>query len=179
MYEESGPLCPLFYLIRMGETVVERVWALAEPLVAHEGLEIVDVEFRHEGRGMVLRLFLDREGGVTLDDLTRLSRQLGDVLDVHDAVPGAYTLEVSSPGINRRLRRPDHFQRYLGETVRVRTIAPVEGRRNFHGRLADVGTDGITVATSTGTHCIRFADIAQANYEPEPPGAGGKVCSRN
>ena len=179
LYEESGPLRPLFYLIRMAETVVERVWALAEPLVAHEGLEIVDVEFRREGRGTVLRLFLDREGGVTLDDLARLSRQLGDVFDVHDAVPGAYTLEVSSPGINRRLRRPDHFRRYLGETVRVRTVAPVEGRRNFHGKLADVGTDGITVDVSSGAQFIRFADIAQAHYEPEQPGAGGKVCSRN
>jgi ribosome maturation factor RimP len=179
LYEDSGPPCPLFYLISMGETVVERVWALAEPLVAHEGLEMVDVEFRHEGRGMVLRLFLDRQGGVTLDDLTKLSRQLGDVLDVHDAVPGRYTLEVSSPGINRRLRRPDHFRRYLGDTVRVRTIAPLEGRRNFHGRLVDVGTEGVTVATSAGAQFIRFPDIAQANYEPEPLEAGGKGCSRN
>src|SRR3972149_11857053 len=112
----------------MNETVAERVWEIAEPLVAHEGLEMVDVEFRRENRGMVLRLFLDRSGGISLDDLTRVSRQLGDVLDAHNAVPGSYTLEVSSPGINRRLRRPDHFRRYLGKKVRVRRVAPLEGR---------------------------------------------------
>ena len=86
----------------MKETVAERVWEVAEPLVTDEGLEIVDIEHRRESRGWVLRLFVDREGGVSLDDLTRVSRQLGDLLDAHDLVPGAYTLELSSPGINRQ-----------------------------------------------------------------------------
>ncbi len=151
----------------MNETVAERVWEIAEPLVTHEGLEMVDVEFRRESRGMVLRLYLDREGGVSLDDLSRVSRQLGDVLDVHDAVPGPYTLEVSSPGINRRLRRPDHFRRYLGKRVRVRTAGPIEGRRGFVGTLESVDADGIVLAEAGQPHAIRFADIAQANYEPE------------
>ncbi len=151
----------------MNETVAERVWEIAEPLVAHEGLEMVDVEFRRENRGMVLRLFLDRSGGISLDDLTRFSRQLGDVLDAHDAVPGSYTLEVSSPGINRRLRRPDHFRRYLGKKVRVRTTFPSEGRRDFVGILHAVDMDGIVLAAGELSHSIRFADIAQANYEPE------------
>jgi len=154
----------------MNDTVAERVWAVAEPLVTHEGLEIVDVEFRRESRGTVLRLYLDRcggVGGVSLDDLTRVSRQLGDVLDVHNAVPGSYQLEVSSPGINRRLRRPDHFQRYLGKKVRVRTAGPLDGRRAFMGVLEAVDADGIVVETADGTHAIRFAEIAQANYESE------------
>jgi ribosome maturation factor RimP len=154
----------------MNETVAERVWAVAEPLVTHEGLEIVDVEFRRESRGMVLRLYLDRcdgVGGVSLDDLTRVSRQLGDVLDVHDAIPGSYNLEVSSPGINRRLRRPDHFRRYLGKKVRVRTAAPLDGRRAFVGVLDAVDADGIVLGTAEGNHTIRFAEIAQANYESE------------
>jgi ribosome maturation factor RimP len=151
----------------MNETVAERVWEIAEPLVTHEGLEMVDVEFRRENRGPVLRLFLDREGGVSLDDLTRVSRQLGDVLDAHDAVPGAYTLEVSSPGINRRLRRPDHFRRYIGKKVRVRTVAPLDERRVFVGVLQTVEPDGIVVGLADGNHVIRFEEIAQANYEPE------------
>lgn len=150
----------------MNETVAERVWQLADPLVTDEGLEIVDVEFHRESRGMVLRLFVDREGGVSLDDLTRVSRQLGDLLDVGSAVPGAYTLEVSSPGINRRLRRPDHFRRYLQKTVRVRTVGPLEGRRNFVGPLVAVESDGIRLGADDGQF-IRFAEIAQANYEPE------------
>jgi len=151
----------------MNETVAERVWKIAEPLVMHEGLEMVDVEFRRESRGMVLRLYLDREGGVSLDDLTRVSRQLGDVLDVYDAVPGPYTLEVSSPGINRRLRRPDHFRRYIGKRVRVRTVASPEGRRTFVGTLLQVDEAGVTVESGSATHVIRFREIAQANYEPE------------
>jgi ribosome maturation factor RimP len=152
----------------MNETVAERVWEIAEPLVTHEGLEIVDVEFRRESRGMVLRLYLDREGGgVSLDDLTRVSRQLGDVLDIHDAVPGSYNLEVSSPGINRRLRRPDHFRRFLAQRVRVRLVSPLDGRRGFLGILEAVQPDGIVVREAEGSHAIRFAEIAQANYEPE------------
>ncbi len=151
----------------MIETVVERVWEIAEPLVTQEGLEMVDVEYRREPRGMTLRLYLDRDGGVCLDDLTRVSRQLGDLLDVHQTVPGPYMLEVSSPGINRRLRRPDHFQRYVGQSVRVRTVAPVDGRRVFRGSLEAVEPDGIRVRSSEGSWFIGFADIAQANYQAE------------
>ena len=160
----------------MKDTVIERVWEITEPLVTHEGLEIVDIEFRRETRSMVLRLYLDRQGGsspdggdggVSLDDLTRVSRQIGDLLDVHDAVPGTYTLEVSSPGINRRLRRADHFKRYLGKKVRVRTTAPIKGRRVFAGALHAVEADGISVAGQDASHFIPFAEIAQANYEPE------------
>ncbi len=152
----------------MNETVAERVWKIAEPLVTDEGMELVDVEFRRESHGTVLRLYLDRDGGVNLEDLTRVSRQVGDLLDVHDAVPGSYTLEVSSPGINRRLRRAQHFERYLGQRIRVRTQAPLDGRRVFVGLLTAVDADGITVQQD-GVPCpIRFAEIAQANYEPEP-----------
>ena len=160
----------------MKDTVVERVWEIAEPLVTHEGLEIVDVEFRRESRGTVVRLFLDRLGGappdqprsgVTLDDLSRVSRQLGDLLDVHDAVPCAYTLEVSSPGINRRLRRTDHFRRYLGQNVRVRTHALIDGRRSFVGTLEGVEADGIRVRVDDGAHFLPFTDIAHANYEAD------------
>ena len=151
----------------MNETVAERVWKIAEPLVADEGMEMVDVEYRRESHGTVLRLYLDREGGVSLDDLTRVSRQVGDLLDVHEAVPGSYTLEVSSPGINRRLRRADHFQRYLGQKIRVRAHAPLDGRRVFVGLLTAVDADGITVQQDGVPCVIRFTEIAQANYEPE------------
>ena len=151
----------------MKETVAERVWEVAEPLVMEEGLEIVDVEHRRESRGWVLRLFVDREGGISLDDLTRVSRQLGDVLDAHDVVPGAYTLELSSPGINRRLRRPQHFSRYIGGKVRVKVTAPQNGRRVFVGTLESVDESGIRVSDQTGVHVIAFGNIAQANYEAD------------
>lgn len=151
----------------MKQTVAERVWEIAEPLVEDEGLEIVDVEYRREPGGMILRLFVDREGGVNLDDLTRVSRQLGDLLDAHDVVPGSYILETSSPGINRRLRRPDHFSRYVGKKVRVKLTTPRDGRRVFVGTLEAVDEGGVTVSDNTGKHAIAFAEIAQANYEAD------------
>ena len=93
------------------QDIIQRVEALATPLVEEEGIELWGVNFRQETGRWVLRLALDREGGVTLDELTRIHRQLSDLLDVHDLVPWRYTLEVSSPGINRPLLRPSHYQR--------------------------------------------------------------------
>jgi len=157
--------------------VIERVWEIAEPVIVQEGLEIVDIEYHREGRGMVLRLYVDRlggagpggsAGGVGLDELTRVSRQVGDLLDVREAVPGSYVLECSSPGINRRLRQPDHFRRYVGKRVRVRTTAPIEGRRSFTGSLVAVEPEGVVIEAAGQQHTVRFVDIAQANYEAGP-----------
>lgn len=135
----------------MESAIVTRVWQLAEPLVANEGLEIVDIDYQREGRGAVLRFYLDRvEGGVTLDDLTPMSRLLGDVVEAHEVIPGRYTLEVSSPGINRRLRRPNHFRAFVGKKVRVRTIENKDGRRSFFGPLCTVGDEGIEVEVEEG-----------------------------
>jgi ribosome maturation factor RimP len=118
----------------MDSSVIGRVWRAVDPLVTDEGMEIVDIDYRREGRGNVLRFYLDRaEGGITIDELTTMSRRLGDLIEVHELVPGSYTLEVSSPGINRRLRQPDHFQRYVGKRVRVRTVEASDGRRTFVG----------------------------------------------
>src|SRR5262249_59532888 len=116
--------------------VTQRVWELAEPVSLAGGLELVDVQYRPEGGRTVLRLLVDRpEGGVTLDELARLSRELGDLLDVHDAVPGRYHLECSSPRLNRPLLRAPHFERAVGARVRVQTRAPIDGRRRFRGQL--------------------------------------------
>jgi ribosome maturation factor RimP len=103
------------------DATVACIWELAAPLAETEGMEVIDVEFRHEGRrgGRVLRLYLDKDGGPNMDDLSRVSRQLGELLDARDVVEGAYTLEVSSPGINRPLKLPEHFTRFIGKTVRA------------------------------------------------------------
>lgn len=146
--------------------MIGRVWRAADPVVTSHGMEIVDIEYRREGRGNVLRFYLDRaEGGVTLDELSAMSRRLGDVVEVNDIVPGSYTLEVSSPGINRRLRQPDHFRRYIGERVRVRTVEPVATRRTFVGALQAVEDEGIVVEAGGAAQFIAFDNIAQANYE--------------
>ena len=129
------------------DATVARIWELAAPLAETQGLEIIDIELRREGSrtGRVLRLYLDKEGGPNMDNLSQVSRELSALLDVHDVVEGAYTLEVSSPGINRPLKRPEHFKRFIGKRVRVRTRDLVQGRRSFLGPLLDVMSDKIAV----------------------------------
>lgn len=146
-----------------------RVWALAEPVALEAGLEIVDIEHRREGRGPVLRLLVDKPGGVSIDDLTSVSRQVSDLLDAHqDAVPGAFTLEVSSPGVNRPLTRPPHFVAFVGRRLHVRTREPLGGRHSFRGLLESVGPSGIVLSTDDRqAHAIPFEMIARANYQHE------------
>ena len=149
------------------DPTIARIWELVAPLTQTEGIEIVDIELRHEGsrNGRVLRLYLDKEGGPTMEDLSRVSREVSDLLDTHDVVDGAYTLEVSSPGINRPLKRPEHFARFVGKTVRVRTREVVNGRRSFLGQLLEVSADKISL-NQDGTRCeIPFALIEKSNYE--------------
>jgi ribosome maturation factor RimP len=160
--------------------VTQRVWELAEPLARGAGLELVDVQYRPEGGRVVLRLLLDHapdavpggtagpRTGVTLDELARVSRELGDVLDAHDAVPGRYQLECSSPGLNRPLVRPQHFVRAVGQRVNVRTHEPVGGRRQFHGVLQAATADAVTVADpDAGVVTVAFGDVERAHVEFE------------
>ena len=151
------------------DPIMARVWEVAAPLAADEGMEIVDIEFRQEGSrgGRVLRLYLDKEGGASLDDLTRVSRHLSELLDESTEVPGPYTLEVSSPGINRALKKVEHFIRYVGKKVRVRTGDMIEGRRSFLGVLKEVTKDEIVVAQDGREFHIALSRIDKANYEHE------------
>jgi ribosome maturation factor RimP len=149
------------------DATVGRVWQLAAPMAAREGMEIVDIEFRREGgrAGRVLRLYLDKEGGPSMDDLGRLSRALSDALDAEDVVDGPYTLEVSSPGINRPLTRPEHFMRFLGKRIRVRTRDSIHGRRSFVGILDEVIEDTIVLKQDGTEFQIPFETIEKSNYE--------------
>lgn len=145
-----------------------KVITLVEPVLAEQGIELVDVEHRCEGRGQVVRLLVDRHGGVDLDTLSRLSRELSVLLDVEEPVPGPYTLEVSSPGIHRPLRKPEHFVAYLGKRVRIRSHVPLGGQRNFCGTLATVTAGGVTLRVDGGPETyIEFSNIEKANYEHE------------
>ena len=121
--------------------IEHRVIELVEPLTTYNGLELVLVEFVKGPRGNILRLVIDKEGGVTLDDCSRLSRVVSDLLDVHDPVPGSYNLEVSSPGINRPLVHLDDYQRFSGKKVFIRTSQPIDGRRKFKGLLIGVSNN--------------------------------------
>ena len=156
-----------------GDSIISQTCEVAAPLAADEGLEIFDIEFRREGRGgWVLRLYLDKEGGPNLDELTRVSRQLGDLLDVHDVLQRSYTLEVSSPGVNRLLKRPEHFTQFLGKKIRVRTRERIEGRRSFLGLLKETTQDGIVVSHEKVEVYIPHGMIEKANYEHDWDRAG-------
>jgi ribosome maturation factor RimP len=149
------------------DATVARIWELAAPLAETQGLEIIDIELRREGSrtGRVLRLYLDKGGGPNMENLSQVSRELGALLDVHDVVEGAYTLEVSSPGINRPLKRPEHFKQFIGKKVRIRTRDLVQGRRSFLGSLLDVMIDKIAVSQDGARVEIPFAVIEKSNYE--------------
>lgn len=149
------------------DRTVSRIWELATQIADGEAMEVIDVELRREGTraGRVLRVYLDKEGGPNVDDLGRISRQLSELLDSQDIVEGSYTLEVSSPGINRPLKKPEHFQRFIGKRVRIRTGDMIDGRRSFLGILSEVSGDTIRIEVEGKPYQIPFSMIEKSNYE--------------
>ncbi|MBW1690977.1 MAG: ribosome maturation factor RimP [Deltaproteobacteria bacterium] len=120
------------------ERIIEGVSRIAESLLPEFGMEMVDLEFRHERGRWTLRIFIDRDGGVTIDDCARVSRELGDVIDAENIIDYSYVLEVSSPGLDRPLRKEQDFIRSIGKLIKLEMARPVNKRRNFTGRLAHV-----------------------------------------
>ncbi len=153
-------------------TCAEKIWQLAEPLLEAEGMELIHVECLKAKSRWIVRIYMDKEGGVTIDDCAEISNQLGDVLDVHDVPPGAYTMEVSSPGLDRPLTRDKDFLKYRGSKVRVTSSEKLEGIKNFRGRLVDfVEEDGrryLAVEMAGKIHRIPKDLVVKANLEYEP-----------
>ena len=143
----------------------ERLLGLLEPAVTAMGFELADLD-AHFGRRGLLRLYIDRPGGVTLDDCQRVSEQIGALLDVEDPLPGSYVLEVSSPGFDRRLRTPAHFARFGGEQVKVELKDAREGRRKFTGRLAGVEDGAVVLEVEGEVVRLPMNDIAVARLAP-------------
>jgi len=151
------------------EEILEKVRTIAAPLAAAEGLELVDVELAGAGGHPTLRLYIDKAGGVSLDDCTQVSRALSAALDVEDPIEGSYELEVSSPGLDRPLRTREHFERFAGEQVRVKTFGPLEdagSRKTFVGRLQGMEGDSVIVEAEGAVFRIPHKLVAKANLEP-------------
>jgi len=125
--------------------LINQLWHLLEPVVRAEGMEIVELEYRRESPGWVLRLFIDHPDGITVDDCARISQVAGDLLDVADLIENPYHLEVSSPGLNRPLRKLEHFRTHQGSIVEVKTSAPLENRRKFKGILLEASPEEIEI----------------------------------
>lgn len=124
-------------------SVADRVRQMAEPLAEQLGLMLWDVQFVKEGAQWILRLFIDKDEGVGIDDCVDMTHAINPVLDKEDPIPQEYMLEVSSPGLNRKLSRPEHFEAYLGAPVKVKLTRPLEdGRRELMGELIDCGPGG-------------------------------------
>jgi ribosome maturation factor RimP len=136
--------------------------ALVAPVVEAAELDLVEVTFHREAGRRVLRVTVDRDGGVDLDTISRTAEQISRRLDLEGFAPGPNALEVTSPGIERALRRPDDFRRRVGERVKVRTTEPIEGARNHAGALVSADAEAIVVATDSGERRARYEQIASA-----------------
>ena len=158
---------------------VDRVREIAERVGASTGLEIVEVELRGGGKARMLRIFIDKSGGVTHEDCANLSREVGTILDVEDVIPGgSYLLEVSSPGLDRKLSRPADYERFTGSRVKVMTRQPVNGSRHFEGRLESFQQGRLTIEMNAARKKprlgggsqkleIELANVERANLVPE------------
>ncbi len=153
---------------------MERVRQIAERVTASQGIELVELEFRGGGKARMLRLYIDKPGGVTHEDCAQISREIGTILDVEDAVPGGpYLLEVSSPGLDRKLVKPSDYERFAGSRVRLLTREAVEGSRHVDGRLQGLRDGRVAVEVGGGkksparTVEVELGNVEKANLVPE------------
>ncbi len=153
----------------MGRQDVESITSqlTEEILVDYPELELVSVEYAKEGPDWVLRVFIDKEGGVSLEDCEKVSRRLSSSLDDADPIPGSYSLEVSSPGLERPLTRDAHFERFAGHLVQIRAYAPYQGRKSWRGQLVGLEDGAVVVKTEKEVVKIPRDQVAKANLAIE------------
>lgn len=151
----------------MSGTIIDQVNRLIAPILLEEDMECVDIEYRRESGGWVLRLYIDKKGGVTLDDCTRISQKVGRRLDVEDFIDSPYRLEVSSPGLTRPLKTKKDFLRSQNRLIRISTTEAIGNQRLFKGRLLKVMEEGIELEGDTVNVYIPFNIVAKARLELE------------
>ncbi|MBA4358183.1 MAG: ribosome maturation factor RimP [Desulfovibrio sp.] len=149
------------------EALKIRLQELLEPVARSEGLILVELQYRAEGSGLVLRLYVDRpQGGVTLDECAQVSRQAGDLLDVEDIIPARFRLEVSSPGLTRKLKTPRDFEIFAGRAVKVMYLDQEGKSRVLRGQLKGVQGDEVLVEAEGRLSALPLAKVAKANLDP-------------
>ena len=149
----------------VGEEITEKITGLVEPILRDYRLDLVDVEFHPVGKRWLLRIYIDKEGGVTISDCEHVSRELAQTLDVEDVIEHTYTLEVSSPGLTRALKKKKDFERYMGKQCRIVTSSPVEGKNDFKGVIGPVTEDGVEIWVNTDAYRIPFSLVKKAHLE--------------
>jgi len=140
---------------------------LIAPGLSDMGIELVDIKYSKEGARWFLRIFIDQPGGIGLEDCRRVSEYVGPLLDEHDPIPHAYTLEVSSPGIERPLKKPADFERFTGRQISLNTFVAVEGKRKFKGLLKSAGNHSVTVEVNGESIVIPMEQVASARLVAE------------
>lgn len=151
----------------MATDLRNKLIAIIEPELATIGYELVELVYKPRGSTALLRVYIDAEAGVGLEDCAKASRRISSVLDVEDPVPGAYELEVSSPGFDRPLRTLEHFQRYVGSQVKVETLRPLDGRRRFKGPLLAANAEQLRMEVDGTEREIPFPLVERASLVPE------------
>jgi ribosome maturation factor RimP len=160
----------------MSTEVLATIETLVMPILTELGMELVDLEFRREGRSWFLRLFIDKPGGVTLDDCAEVSREVSAILEVEDPIEAAYRLEVSSPGIDRPLKKPADFERFAGQLIKLRTRSLLDPdlrghqRKTFVGELCGLDGNAVRLRQTDkrgGEISIPLSEIDKANLEPK------------
>lgn len=141
--------------------------SMLEPTIERLGYELADLEVRLGGKSGLIRVFIDKPEGIGLGDCEKVSRAVSALLDVEDPVPGNFDLEVSSPGLDRKLTKVKHFQRFMGETVKVKTRFPLEGRRRFRGKLLSADDEKIVVEVDGVSHSLALTMIDTARLVPD------------
>ncbi len=148
---------------KAADLVIKEVTCLIEPILEEMDVELVDIEYLSEHGRWVLRIYVDQEGGITLDGCARVSREIGDLIDVKDILQHGYVLEVSSPGLNRPLKKEKDFLRSVGSKIKVRMVAPVQGRRNFTGCLRDYREGTLYLDVKNNLVPLPRVDVEKAN----------------
>ena len=143
------------------------MWELFEPVVKGMGYDLIEIEHFPNPKHGVLRLYIDKEDGVNVDDCSSVSRQISALIDVEDPVSGQFNLEISSPGSDRPLRRLVDFQRFVGSLVKLKTVMPLQGQRNFKGRLLEVSEETIVIETDDEEISLPMSTIDKARIVPE------------
>ncbi|MBO8128813.1 MAG: ribosome maturation factor RimP [Peptococcaceae bacterium] len=152
----------------MGQsTIAKKVETLVEPVVEKHGFELVDVEYVKEGGRWFLRIFIDKPGGISLDDCEIISKEIGPLLDEKDFIPHSYYLEVSSAGLERPLKKRSDFEKFQGRLVKVSTFAPVEGRKKFTGYIQQSDHNGFIINTEDEEFRIAWDNLAKARLVVE------------
>jgi ribosome maturation factor RimP len=148
-------------------SVIDAVEEIVEPIVSAEGLELVDVQYKKEGKNWYLRVFIDKEGGITVEDCQKISGQIGDLIEIENIISSEHIMEVSSPGLDRPLKTEKDFLRFKNKKIQASTFSPIDGQRNFKGSIADFVDNTLHLQTQKGLVKILADNIAKARLEIE------------